>query len=60
VLVVGRAVEETAHLLLALAYAAWLGQAFAHRPLKAGTVGGGEADRGVEAEKWITTAKHPR
>jgi hypothetical protein len=34
VLVVGRAVEETSNLLLALAHAAWLGQAFAHCPLR--------------------------
>jgi hypothetical protein len=34
VLVVGRAVEETSNLLLALAHAARLGQAFAHCPLR--------------------------
>jgi hypothetical protein len=34
------AVEETSNLLLALAHAAWLGQAFAHCPLKARSVGG--------------------
>jgi hypothetical protein len=34
VLVVGRAAEETSNLLLALAHAPWLGQAFAHCPLR--------------------------
>src|SRR5262249_14674659 len=35
VLVVGGTVGETSSLLLALAHAPWLGQAFAHCPLKA-------------------------
>jgi hypothetical protein len=44
--VVGGTVEETSNLLLALAHAAWLGQAFAHCPLNAETVGGDWAARG--------------
>jgi hypothetical protein len=44
--VVGGTVEETSSLLLALADAAWLGQAFAHCPLNAETVGGDWAVRG--------------
>jgi hypothetical protein len=34
------AVKETSNLLLALVHATWLGQAFAHCPLKAQTDGG--------------------
>jgi len=45
VLVVGGTVGETSSLLLALADAAWLGQAFAHCPMKAQTVGA--ASRGL-------------